>query len=200
MDRNNIEALESFYIQMKQKGSYNPVLFHTDKTRVEWFHKRCKLLADLITAQKVALKWSGFDEKCGKRKNLRKIILNPEIDYFQQLVEERKKQRSLKSQQEQTINSKNSTADKGQIESDNQLKQKGALTESFLNQNQNQIQNEDDALAESFLDQSQLEQSQNETLNKSKEVDSDSEVRCLWWDVKKITSFEQETVNLDKSC
>ena len=79
----------------------SPIISLTDrqiKKRHIWYNNRTQLLADLLVAQKKVLKWIGMKKRYGgKRKRLAKKEeeLDPEIDYFQKVVEQRLQQKSI---------------------------------------------------------------------------------------------------------
>ena len=85
----------------------SPIISLTDrqiKKRHIWYNNRTQLLADLLAAQKKVLKWIGMKKRYGgKRKRVAKKEeeLDPEIDYFQKIVEQRMQQKSNQPEKEQ---------------------------------------------------------------------------------------------------
>ena len=144
----------------------SPIISLTDrqiKKRHIWYNNRTQILADLLVAQKKVLKWIGMKKRYGgKRKRLAKKEeeLDPEIDYFQKVVEQRMKQKS--NQPEKGQNAEHVP------ESGKSDETPGVSL----------------SLDQSQLDSSQVESVANDTVDNSQnQTDVCSQVQCKYWQI-----------------
>ena len=145
-----------------------PIITLTDrqiKKRHIWYNNRTQLLGDLLVAQKKVLKWIGLKKRYGgKRKRVarKEEELDPEIDYFQKVVEQRMQQKSVQSEKGQEVELVTS---KTVPESGNSDETPGVSV----------------SLDQSQLDSSQAESVANDTVDNSQnQTDAGSQVQCKY--------------------
>ena len=146
-----------------------PIISLTDrqiKKRHIWYNNRTQLLADLLAAQKKVLKWIGMKKRYGgKRKRLAKKEeeLDPEIDYFQKVVEQRLQQKSIQPDKGQNVEL---VTNRTVPESGNSVDTPGVSL----------------SLDQSQLDSSQVESVANDTVDNSQnQTDVCSQVQFKYW-------------------
>ena len=138
------------------------------KKRHIWYNNRTQLLADLLAAQKKVMRWIGLKKRYGgkrKRQPKNEEELDPEIDYFQKIVEQRmqQKQKSVQPAKEHDVEHVTSKAQ--QPESGNSDATPGVSL----------------SLDESQLDNSQIESLANGTVeNSQNQTDVCSQVQCKY--------------------